>query len=189
MRPLSEENLIGSDAGIVDFLRDADRRRCRLVISGRQIEGLVSLSDLQRLPVRVALFTMVTHLEILMTEFIRRDCREPHEWLKRLQPERQKKIRREIEKARREDSFVDELLLTLFPDKVKIIRSGGPKFSSTRDFGEDLERVRSLRNALAHADNYAASRDDAINACETVRIMDHWIEQFNPASPAPVRPE
>jgi hypothetical protein len=44
MRPLSEENLIGADAGILDFVRDADRQRCRLVISGREIGGLVTLS-------------------------------------------------------------------------------------------------------------------------------------------------
>ena len=55
MRPLSEENLIGADASILAFVRDADFRKCRLVVSGSQISGLVTLSDLQRLPVRAAL--------------------------------------------------------------------------------------------------------------------------------------
>src|SRR5689334_3168064 len=34
MCPLSEENLIGADASILDFLRGADSHQCRLVISG-----------------------------------------------------------------------------------------------------------------------------------------------------------
>jgi hypothetical protein len=56
MRHLSEANLIGADASILAFVRDADRHKCRLVVSGCEISGLVSLSDLQRLPVRAALF-------------------------------------------------------------------------------------------------------------------------------------
>jgi hypothetical protein len=71
MRPLSEENLIGADASIIAFVRNADHQRCRLVISGPEISGLVSLSDLQRLPVRAALFAMVTQLEMIMASCIR----------------------------------------------------------------------------------------------------------------------
>jgi len=175
MQPLSEKNLIGNDAGILDFIRHADHHRCRLVIEGRRIAGLVTLSDLQRLPVRAVLFTMVTHLEILMAEFIRRDCPK---WLKRLPTEQQRKIRRQVEKSRQEDSFVDELLLTNFSDKATIIQQGGSPLVSTGEFAHDLERVRGLRNALAHADHYAASRRDAIETCETVRIIDRWIELF-----------
>lgn len=53
--PLAEEYLIGADASILDFVVQADSRPCRLVVSGAQIVGLVTLSDLQRLPVRAAL--------------------------------------------------------------------------------------------------------------------------------------
>src|SRR5258706_9426232 len=54
--PLSEETIIGADSSILDFIWDADQKPCRLVVSGAHIVGLVSLSDLQRLPVRAALF-------------------------------------------------------------------------------------------------------------------------------------
>jgi CBS domain containing-hemolysin-like protein len=43
MHPLSETNLIGADASILAFVRDADRQRCRLVVSRQEISGLVSL--------------------------------------------------------------------------------------------------------------------------------------------------
>jgi hypothetical protein len=62
MRALPEENLIGADAGILSFVKGADRRGCRLVMSGAEISGLVSLSDLQKLPVRATvLFALITH--------------------------------------------------------------------------------------------------------------------------------
>ena len=60
--PLAEEHLVGADASILDFVVQADRRPCRLVVSGSQIVGLVTLSDLQRLPVRAALFALLQDL-------------------------------------------------------------------------------------------------------------------------------
>src|SRR5262245_37328916 len=80
MRPLSEDNLIGGDASILAFVRDADHQRCRLVVSGHEISGLVSLSDLQKLPVRAALFALVTCLEMIMANVIRREF-EGMSWL------------------------------------------------------------------------------------------------------------
>jgi hypothetical protein len=49
---LSENCIIGADASILEFINDADERPCRLLVSGANIIGLVSLSDLQKLPVR-----------------------------------------------------------------------------------------------------------------------------------------
>ena len=75
MLPLAEEYLIGADASILDFVIDADSKPCRLVLAGARIAGLISLSDLQRLPVRAALFVLITGFEIAMTEAIRRRYR------------------------------------------------------------------------------------------------------------------
>ena len=43
---------------------------CRLVVSGTGIVGLVTLSDLQKLPVRAVLLALLTGLEISMSEAI-----------------------------------------------------------------------------------------------------------------------
>jgi hypothetical protein len=69
--PLSEALLIGADARILDFIKDADRKPCRLVVSDSGIVGLVSLSDLQKLPVREVLFAIITGFEIAMMELVR----------------------------------------------------------------------------------------------------------------------
>ena len=69
-RRLSEDSLIGADASILSFVKTADARPCRLVVSGDNIVGLVSLSDLQKLPVRVALFALITGFEMTMAEGI-----------------------------------------------------------------------------------------------------------------------
>ncbi|MGO4843671.1 hypothetical protein AB4144_66485, partial [Rhizobiaceae sp. 2RAB30] len=67
---LREAHLIGADASILSFVKEADTRPFRLLVSERGIVGLVSLSDLQKLPVRAALFGLVTGLEMAMTDAI-----------------------------------------------------------------------------------------------------------------------
>jgi hypothetical protein len=114
MQALSEENLIGADAAILAFVRDADRHRLRLVVSGREISGLVSISDLQKLPVRAALFAIVTQLEMIMADAIRREFQDADGWLKRLPMARQIKLRDEIEKSHAQDTFVDACYLLSF---------------------------------------------------------------------------
>lgn len=178
MLRLSEENIIGADASILAFIRDADRQRCRLVISGPQISGLVSLSDLQQLPVRAALFGMVTHLEVTMAKCIRRKFGADEEWAESLPPGREAKLLERISQAKQQDSFVDALLLTEFSDKVTIIKriKGFPW--ARRTFESNLAQIQSLRDGLAHANDYAATRQAAIRVCETVRLMDVWIESL-----------
>jgi hypothetical protein len=175
MRPLSDENLIGADASIVNFVRDADRQPCRLIVSGPEISGLVSLSDLQRLPVRAALFAMVTHLEMIMADSIRREFQGSEDWIHRLSPDRQGKVRNKVIEAKAEDVFVETLLLTEFGDKVTIIKRR-PNFCWGRKaFKSEMGRVQLLRNDLAHAKNYAVTREAANRVCETARFMEAWI--------------
>lgn len=82
--PLSEATLIGANAGIIEFVRRADEQPCQLVVSGSRIDGLVSLSDMQKLPVRAALFGLVTGMELTMSELIRRHFHDTKEWLSAL---------------------------------------------------------------------------------------------------------
>jgi hypothetical protein len=178
MRPLSEENLIGADASILAFVRDADLRKCRLVVSGSQISGLVTLSDLQRLPVRAALFGLVTYLEILMAEVIRQEFKGSGEWLRYLSDGRRRDLRNELEKAEAQDGVVDALLFTQFCDKKSILSKSRNLKTSKRKFDDELGRIQSLRDHLAHANDYAASPEAASKTCETVRLLDSWREEL-----------
>lgn len=179
MHSLGEDNLIGGDASILSFIKSADQHPCRLVVSGSRIEGLVSLSDLQKLPVRAALFALITHLEIIMAAAIRRDCRETTKWKDRLSAERQSKLATKLQDAVKDDSWVDDLLFTEFADKVTIISKSGSFRESKTGFAANMRTVEKLRNHLAHANEYAANRDAAAAVCKTVRIIDAWIEHLS----------
>jgi CBS domain-containing protein len=175
MRPLSEDNLIGADASILNFVRDADIHRCRLIVSGREISGLVSLSDLQRLPVRAALFGLVTHLEILMTNVIRTEFGASLQWMDRLSSGRQQIAKEKIDVAKEADTLVDTLLFTQFSDKVVILRKRTSfPWGSRSKFESELAAIQELRDRLAHANEYAHTRDSAVAVCNTVRLIEKW---------------
>ena len=204
MLPLSEDNLIGADASILTFLKDvrpvvdaliADshttgatapprRRRapdtgCRLVMSGSQISGLVNLSDLQKLPVRAALFALITHLEMTMAEAIRREFGGSDQWKGRLSGERLDKVESKRKAAIAADNVVDDLLFTEFCDKITVVRKS-ERFSEGRGrFQREMNNAQELRDNLAHANDYATTRDDAIKVCDTVRKVESWIEHLS----------
>ena len=159
MEPLCEGHLIGADASVLTFVRHADDSPFRLVVSGREITGLVSISDLQRLPVRAALFAMVTHLEMVMADAIRRRQPNSDRWMSLLSEGRKKKVYEQIERAKSGDTFVDPVLYTQFCDKVRIVnKMGGPADSGAWDaklFQRDMKDFQDLRDGLAHANDYA----------------------------------
>jgi hypothetical protein len=175
---LSEEVLIGADASILDFIRTADERPCRLAVSGAGIVGLVSLSDLQKLPVRAALFALVTGLEITMSEAIRRHFQHEDGWLTYLNEGRRQKIKIEIAKARTDDGFVDNLLFTQFCDKADIIAKSFALLSDKTAFRTHLKEIQDLRDNLAHANEYAASPEQARRTCAIVRTLLDLREQI-----------
>lgn len=178
MQPLSEAHLIGADASLLEFIRNADQRPCRLTVSGTDINGLVSLSDLQQLPVRAALFAMVTQLEMTMTDAIKARYGEPREWIKKLPPQWQKRVHREIARRQARDAFVDALLCTRLCEKAAILAKS-PRFRGEEEELQDqFDCIRKLRNSLAHADDYAATPEAAANVCRITRMITNWIQRL-----------
>jgi hypothetical protein len=117
---LSEDNVIGANASIIDFFRRADTFACRLLMSRSQISGLVHLSDIQKLPVRAALFALITELEIAMLECIEvwsvQNTWEPllsTNQLRSVELRRKKAVAGRIE--------LGKLAHTLFSEKVRIL--------------------------------------------------------------------
>jgi len=167
--PLTEEYLIGSDASILDFVVQADSQPWRLVVSGSQIAGLVTLSDLQRLPVRAALFALVTGFEMTMIDLIKSKLPDESDWMAMLKPTRLDKIQKEISIAQAKDAFVDKLLFTQFADKAEIVKGLNPTGMHGPTLERQLKDFQNLRDSLAHANEYAASPDQAKHVCGVVR--------------------
>lgn len=168
---LSEEIVIGANAGIFDFVRDADQFATKLVVSGSGVAGLISLSDIQQLPVRAALFSLITSLEMAMAMAIQRKWPDARLWLECLSEGRQQKLQDEIEKAKKLDGFVSELSFTQFSDKADLIRKADLLSGSKMRVKESLGEIRKLRDQIAHANGYADTPEEAKKVCRIVRAI------------------
>ena len=180
MHPLSEADLIGSDASIFDFIRRV-RPRPLLVVSGGRIEGLVAWSDLQKLPVRAAVFALVTGFELTMYEAIKVAYRGGDGWQKHLKEKRLKMARDVYDERGGHDSDVELLLCTEFCDKRTILerclsfdavaRKSRAISISKREFTSGVKEIEKLRNPLVHASSYAMSWDEVTNLSRTVQSL------------------
>ncbi|MEB8388514.1 hypothetical protein OO012_14905 [Rhodobacteraceae bacterium KMM 6894] len=169
--PLSEDIVIGANASIFDFVMQADAYPTNLVVSGNQIAGLISLSDLQKLPVRASLFALTTSLEMAMALAIERHWEKPEDWMELLSESRRVKLSEAIEEAKKRDGFVSEIAFTQLSDKADIVRKGRFLTQSNAKLKERFKGIRDLRDAVAHANLYAADPVAAKNVCKVVRSI------------------
>lgn len=171
-RALHEQHLIGSDASILAFILNADRMPIRFLVAEEGIVGLVSLSDLQKLPVRAALFGLVTGLEIAMSDLIQQAHPDRKDWEQFMSRKRRDNLETQIQKGKEAEGIVDPLLYTQFCDKRDILKkSVFHKNPERKEFNRALERIESLRNDLAHANGYATDTHQAASVCATVRQL------------------
>ena len=180
MSPLSEADLIGADATILDFIFRV-RPRPLLVVSGGKINGLVAWSDLQKLPVRAAVFALVTGFELTMYEAIKAVFPKGDGWREHLSDTRLKDAEDVFEKRGGNQSDVELLLCTEFCDKRTILKqclpfdsqatSSGTMPMSKGKFEGEIKKIENLRNPLAHASSYAMKWDHVLTLRQTVMTL------------------
>lgn len=169
-KPLSEDFLIGADSSILDFIKDADEKPCRLVVSRGSITGLVTLSDLQKLPVRAALFALITGFEITMYDAIKKKYPDDEIWKSKLSNKKKRRINRSVNHSKNENIHIDQLLHTYISDKTYIILESF-EFKNNNEISKKIDSINNLRNDVAHANEYATSPDKAKDVCKTVRSI------------------
>lgn len=169
--PLSEANVIGANTSIFDFIVRGNSISTCLVVSGSKIVGLVSVSDIQQLPVRAALFSLITDLEMAMVLRINHYWQEgPEPWLKLIGPKEAEKIRTERAKGKAENTNIDPIFYTTLHQKEKISIKAG-FFDIEESWDKHLTEIRNLRNDLAHAKPYAKGMEEAKRVCELVALI------------------
>lgn len=176
MQPLSSANLIAIDAPLLQFVLTADTAPCRLVLDDTEIRGLVTLSDIQRLPVRTALFGLFIHLELLLTEMLRRTIGSDHSPFEFLSDGRAESARNRWETFRASSLDHDPYSALLFGDKKTIAKKLKLCGRSGVQIDADLNSIETnLRNPIAHGADYALTRPAALELVRVTRLVKTWI--------------
>lgn len=87
MLPVAENLVVSADMPITRLIPKLGRSPYRLVLREDRIDGLVTQSDLLKLPVRLVLFGLITHLEQAMADVVAAKFSEDS-WLSSLSPGR-----------------------------------------------------------------------------------------------------
>lgn len=176
---LREDHLIGDNAGILDYVATSKEHPTRLVVSGNEIVGLVCPADLHKLPVRAALFTVITALETAMAHRVQAEWPDPNDWLDMLSTCRREIAEKRIAEAASGDTSVSKIFFTQFADKKTIfVKKGFSSYGSKKALKQDLEDIQNLRDKVAHANDYAASKGDAESVADTVCAARRMIDML-----------
>lgn len=178
MEPLSGAILIGADAPLLHFVCEADRTPCRLVLDDASISGIVTLSDIQRLPVRTALFSLFIHLEMMLTRTLRE--LDPHlDPIERLPEKARKRALRWWNRASNDRIQRDQWSVLEFADK-RDLAVAHPAFAEAKDrLYADFTFIQvNLRNPIAHANEWALTREEACNVAVAARLLRDWTIWF-----------
>ena len=155
MRPFTpDDDLVADTANFTDVVKSlAINERCFVTILDR-VGAIITLSDLEKPPMRMFLFGLITIAEMFITEFIRQ--RYPHDSWQELLSEGRLALARTLQEERTRRGQQVELLDCLqFGDKGWIatrdqeIREAFGQ-TSRREARKAVKEMEILRNNLAH---------------------------------------
>lgn len=174
MQPLASEIFVAGSEPLLPVIEALDQEpQFRLVIESRRVLGILTLSDLQKLPVRSLLFGRIAHLELLLMAVIRRRTGgTPERWLPLLNQARSERTKAKFAELRKSRSELDILEATDFCDKRDLIAAlGGLPGWSMKQLEKVLRRTEELRNQVAHAAGYADSHEQALGVIALTRDL------------------
>jgi hypothetical protein len=163
LHPFVPEDLVPSTASLVDTIASLDANgRCFVSILGRP-GGIVTLRDLEKPPVRMWLFGMITILETYLGRTIRATW-PADGWAELLTPARRARAEELLAERRRRGQPGDLLDCIQLADKASLLTKrpeflAGTRFGSKRQADDAFQRIQALRNGLAHVQTSIVSAD------------------------------
>lgn len=180
-RPLDDSVLVAADNPLSNFLHTVHQQPYRLVVDGTAITGIVTWSDLLKLPVTVFAFSLIAQLELAMNGRIREKYGEGEGWFKLLGRREKAKILGWRHKLEGENLALSLLELAAFAHKAKVLR---PTLAAGRDFDRDLKSLKSLRDEVAHLKDIMRSDAGLKILVERIETAEAWLEMLSTAPPA-----
>jgi CBS domain-containing protein len=178
MLPLSEELIVSADMAIAELIPRMRTLPYRLILRGDRIDGLVTESDLLKLPVRLVVFGLLTHLEAVMADLV--STRWPgDEWMTALGPGRRAKLLEKETALRQRGLNPPRIELTEFADKRDLCKR--LLATGRRRFDQEMDGLRNLRDQLAHAATFVDDADSSTGIGSFVDRWDaarHWVQEL-----------
>jgi hypothetical protein len=171
-RVLDDSLLVGADTSLLCFIHTVHEQSYRLVVEGTAINGIVTWSDLLKLPVIVVAFSLIARLECAMNKRIKEMYGGHEGWLDLLDEKSRSKIARRTRQLERENLVLPKEELADLSDKATVLR----QLISTAQghFELELRNVTDLRNKVMHMNDIVGSAD-LRNFVKQVETAEAWV--------------
>lgn len=158
VRPLTELTMVAADTGLRHVVEKVFAERRVVVQPAEGPLGIITRGDMNKAPVRMWLFSLVTLLEMQMLRVIRSMPQAETFCQSRLPPKRLNEVLRMHEIRVKNSSETDLLDCLLFSDKVTLLAYASQDANRVRKIGvgfspmdiDSLREVERLRNDVAH---------------------------------------
>jgi hypothetical protein len=172
-RPLDEAAVLSDNAPLLTVLMNLNRAPFVFITMLGNVGGIVTRDDMQKPPVRMWLFGIVTLVEMRFSELIERHC-PADGWKKYLPEGRLQKAQALLEERSRRNQRLQLFDCLQFSDKGQIVARNEEVrkrtvFASRSQTEDAIKRLEQLRNNLAHAQDILTSDwNTIIQLCEFI---------------------
>jgi hypothetical protein len=173
-KPLDEGILVSADAPLATFIHAVRNQPYRLVVDGTSINGIVTRSDLLKVPVLVLGYSLLAQLELRANRAIEIKFKDSDDWLpelEKLDKEQAQKVKGRKKKAARENLSLPAIDLADLVGKLRVIQDFLP---SGGEFETELKEILEFRNIVDHARPLVPSRADLDRFVCRVEIVTRW---------------
>ncbi len=169
--PLHEQMFMSAREPLVSFLETADTHRFRLLVDGTRIVGIVTLSDLQKLPVYSTLFGLIAGVELMLVEWIRRASEgDDNLWLQHLTRSQRGSIEKYRSQAVAKNLEIERLSHASFGQEITAAMGMG-LFENEPGLRLGLKQLVQLRHHVCHASEFAGTPAEALKLPCQVRTL------------------
>jgi hypothetical protein len=176
MRRLDGEMLVSAEEPLPKFLPTLTESKYRLVVQGTRNQGIVTLSDVAKLPVRLLAFTSVAHLEAVVTKVIRTECAvDDEKWLSLLGGQRTNVEKRLHARRKQNIHLLSPIEVVYLGEKITVVS----KLLQLKKLEDDQKSITDFRNSLAHDGDFVKECKGVDGLLKRLRLVQDWIERLN----------
>ena len=177
-KEFNSKNLISDSTPITHLLEELSKSRYLFVLTGSSVTGIVTVADLNKPPVRIYLFGIISMLEMYMTYWISKHY-EGNEWMNYLPKARVSEAENQYRQLIEKNEEIQMVNCIQFADKKTLVAKNQGIRNLLELGGRDrvennLRYAEELRNNLAHSQEDLAGKKSWAEIYNTVK----WIEDF-----------
>jgi hypothetical protein len=154
-QPIDIWRVVSAQTSLFDLIPLWERSYFYFVLDGAHLSHFVARHDMDKAPVKAALFALTAELEERMMQHLLADQKQVTARFQRLSPDQQKRARKLSIKKNLPDLPYAHIQNTYFSDKVEMF-IGAPELASLLPFATEseargfLDFIGKLRNEMAH---------------------------------------